>query len=299
MSAIQGMISGLILWLLFALFDVNVPLNLQVWHNQSAPLAVADCREQISPPLRPLLNSHSPAQKAPDALPKQINLLVWNTYKFQNTGWQQELADAAKHADMLLLQEVAAHQQWHQWYSQAQAVYPSLTTPLLVRAFEKGDAPAGVWLSSSVPAQRLCASRFEEPWIGVPKSLLAAEYAWQGQTLLIVNLHGVNFSWALDEFQAQIQVAADLADAHDGPVVVAGDFNTWRQARVDSVSETLRKVGLQQIRPSPDLRTRINALAIDQVWVKGLDVVNAHSAVSETSDHNQITISIVPLTNTL
>ncbi len=49
-----------------------------------------------------------------------------------------------------------------------------------------------------------------------------------------------------------------------GPVIVAGDFNSWSEARMALLSIQLASVGLQEVRFSPDNRTTfINYLPLD------------------------------------
>ena len=70
-----------------------------------------------------------------------------------------------------------------------------------------------------------------EPWLGTPKATSITEYPLQDREdrLLTINLHAVNFALGLEDFQAQLHALTDVLASHQGPVILAGDLNTWSE----------------------------------------------------------------------
>ena len=47
----------------------------------------------------------------------------------------------------------------------------------------------------------------------------------------MANLHAINFALGTDAYRAQLDAIATELSHHRGPIVVAGDFNTWNDER--------------------------------------------------------------------
>jgi endonuclease/exonuclease/phosphatase (EEP) superfamily protein YafD len=75
---------------------------------------------------------------------------------------------------------------------------------------------------------------------------------------------------------------------HDGPVILAGDFNTWSVARRRAVDAIALRLGLRAVSLDPDERSRFLGEPVDQIYYRGL-VPGAASAVPvRSSDHNPV-----------
>ncbi len=132
-----------------------------------------------------------------------------------------------------------------------------------------------------------------EPILRTPKATLFATYPLENnQTLLIVNLHGVNFSWHYQNWQAQIESAIAAIKLHQGPVIMAGDFNTWRKARRDYLLSMTRSVGLTAHIPVPDNRTSPFGYALDWVFTRGLTAQDIKVYPSNLSDHHAMKLTL-------
>ena len=85
-------------------------------------------------------------------------------------------------------------------------------------------------LSTSNPSLH-CNLTAWEPWLGTPKATSITEYPLQDRDdrLLTINLHAVNFTLGLENFQQQFGALADVLSQHQGPVILAGDLNTWSE----------------------------------------------------------------------
>ena len=82
------------------------------------------------------------------------------------------------------------------------------------------------------------------------------------------------FFWTSSTVSA---VAAILA-RHEGPVILAGDFNTWSTTRRRAVDAIALRLGLSAIPLEPDERSRFLGEPVDQMYYRGL-VPSAATAV--------------------
>ncbi len=102
--------------------------------------------------------------------------------------------------------------------------------------------------ASRVAPLATCTQRIGEPLIVVPKSAVISWFrvAGQREPLAVVNIHAINFALTLGAYQAQLAALADVLARHRGPVIFAGDFNTWTKARRAALSATATKLGLAE-----------------------------------------------------
>ena len=121
---------------------------------------------------------------------------------------------------------------------------------------EKYDAYCGVLTASHYRpdvVQAMLSSGFE-PITRTPKAALFTRYDLgpDNSPLLVVNVHGINFKIGLDDFQDQLIEIFDRIADHHGPVVLAGDFNTWRERRLAYLAEMAAGAGLVPVDFSPE-----------------------------------------------
>ena len=212
-----------------------------------------------------------------------FSVSVWNIYKQQKENWRTELERFSQDSGLVLLQEASLTTELKEYLDD---------TPWKVRmanAFKFLNTPAGVMNLSSVNAKTTCAYLAMEPWLRLPKSALLSEFNLSnGQTLAVVNLHGVNFALGLEEYKEQFRTLKRVLDKHIGPVILAGDFNTWRQARLDVVDDFARSLGLADAVLRRDQRVKVFGKPLDHVYYRGLELVSAEAPTTDASDHNPI-----------
>jgi len=228
-----------------------------------------------------------------DALPATaLRVVSWNIHKNGDQGWQADLSRLAVGSDLLLLQEASLT-------AELRTVLTSAGLDgLLASSFALNGHQTGVLSAARVHPTRGCVQRRFEPLIGLPKSALITRYRLDGaaEELAVANVHSINFAVMLDEYRAQLDaVASELAD-HVGPLIVAGDFNTWNPVRLWALDQVVRRLGLVPVAPAADLRSRFLGHQVDHVYVRGLDVVDAHAPEVRSSDHNPVvaTLRYVP-----
>ena len=78
----------------------------------------------------------------------------------------------------------------------------------------------------------------------------ATNYALPNQQLLLsVNLHAINFTLGISDLKQQLDDAADIMRHHTGPIIFAGDLNTWSDERQQLVTHKHSKT-LVYMKPS-------------------------------------------------
>lgn len=242
----------------------------------SAPAAPPTQDSSIQPALPP--SRHGQATLGP-----RIRLLSWNLHKGADAGWRSDLGRLSADRDLLFLQEYrpSAGPRAHTHELQALHFAPG---------FGSGARRSGVATLSRHPAIAYCGLSDREPWLGTPKaSALSLHPLSNGEALLAINLHGVNFSLGSRALTEQLQQLAPLLRAHRGPVILGGDINAWSTARLQrlrafAAAQTLTEVGFQ-----PDQRSRAPGLEpMDYLFYRGLHLRRAEVVPVRSSDHNPL-----------
>lgn len=216
----------------------------------------------------------------------ELDVVVWNVYKQNRPSVFADLTHMEKNNRLMLLQEVSfeSHMQHY--------IKTHKLNANMVSAFKIFDVPAGVMTLSRSPAIESCDFLATEPWLRLPKSALLSHFSLSnGEKLIAINLHSINFTWRLTAFNAQLETLVKELKDHKGPIIVGGDFNTWRGARLSQVKALAKKLGLKEAQYHPDNRKRVMGHHLDHLYYRGLDLISAKSLHSESSDHNPIEAS--------
>ncbi|WED21164.1 endonuclease/exonuclease/phosphatase family protein [Vibrio sp. JC009] len=214
----------------------------------------------------------------------KINLLVWNIYKQNRASWQKSLSRFSADAQLMLLQEASLTDSFKSWM-----VSENLDSQM-VKAFDAFDTSAGVIsLSHSFPA-KACAYTSIEPWLRLPKSALYTRYPLSnGQQLAAINVHAINFTLGTEDYEKQLKQLQRVVDNHRGPLLLAGDFNSWSESRMKELSRVADSLGLAAVPFDPDNRKQfVTGLPLDHIYYKNLKLINAKAPESDASDHNPL-----------
>ena len=184
---------------------------------------------------------------------------------------------------MLLLQEATLENNVQETLA---AQYHAVFAP----GYRTAGSQSGVMTLSRVRAVSHCFLSHQEPWLRTPKATSISRYTLDSeeQTLLVINLHGVNFALGNESLSRQLRDASSLLEHHQGPVIFSGDFNTWSKQRMDMVSAHMLEKGMRPLTFPQDHRVQFFGQALDHIFVRGLRVVNTGSDSVESSDHNPI-----------
>ncbi|NMH64053.1 endonuclease/exonuclease/phosphatase family protein [Shewanella salipaludis] len=275
----------LALWLDTALsFDGQPGISRTLSHNDFSAACTSAKPSAAVPLAMPLAQAETQAP----ALDRQgqLRVSVWNIYKQSLPGWDRRLAEQLQSQQLVLLQEVGLTP------ALATLLRSNHSQTLLAKAFRWQDTVYGVMNISRNVAGDGCAELATEPWTRIPKAAILAYYPLSnGQRLLVINLHGVNFSWDLDGYRRQLQSLVRVLARHTGPVIFAGDINTWRQARQQMLDDALLPQGLTEASLVPDLRRRVMGLPLDHLYYRGLTQLDGEALSTPASDHNLLSVS--------
>ncbi|KDM91243.1 endonuclease/exonuclease/phosphatase family protein [Photobacterium galatheae] len=213
----------------------------------------------------------------------QLQVTVWNIYKEQRENWRTALDAFSQGSDIVLLQESSLTAEFQQYLRESQ------WQVVMANAFSFLDTQAGVMNLSRHQAKTTCAYLAMEPWLRLPKSALLAIFPLSdGTTLTVVNLHGINFAWGMDEYEGQFKALTAQLEKTKEPVLLAGDFNTWRQERMDVLTRFIEQLGLREATLEQDLRVRVLGWPLDHLFYRGMHLESAKAPATDASDHHPI-----------
>jgi endonuclease/exonuclease/phosphatase (EEP) superfamily protein YafD len=226
---------------------------------------------------------------SPHALdPQALRVLTWNIHKEGDAGWERDLAQFSAANDLVLLQEAV--------------LSPALLDLLeshnfrftMASSFMYQDTDVGVLTAARVLPIASCTELIVEPWLRIPKSATISWFALEGtpQTLAVVNIHAVNFALSVDVYRQQFDALVSALRNHNGPIIFAGDFNTWTDARLAVVQDAAAALHITAIPFAKDLRSLFLGHQLDHILVRGLDVVQAAAIAVKSSDHNPVTATL-------
>ena len=178
-------------------------------------------------------------------VPDTFGVLCWNVYK-QNTkhqGFQPFLLRLAKEKeiDFLLLQEANFRDDKH-------FTLPNFAFDAAANLEFRGEF-YGVLSASRVESKSAQAylSEGRESLIGPHKSLLMSEYPFEdGSTLIVLNIHAINFR-ENKRYYRELERFLELMKHHTGPMIIAGDFNSWNKKRIQKLHEIREELTLNTV----------------------------------------------------
>lgn len=220
--------------------------------------------------------------------PSRLAIASWNMHKQQDRGWREELGRLSEQSDVLLLQEAA--------------FTPELSTALadgryawiLASSFTFDGTDFGVVIAARVRPIFFCTERAFEPLLGIPKSSLVAKFRVSGREapLAVATVHAINFTLDLEAYRAQLDVLGDTLARDNGPIVLAGDFNTWSEAREQFVHTLAHRLMLEPIAFQVDDRSRFFGRPADWAYARGVEVLGASALRVTSSDHNPLLVTL-------
>lgn len=235
-----------------------------------------------------IMGSASKSQLGPN-----IELLLWNVFKCKKKGWQEDFITLTTGKDLVLLQEAIVNSPFdsnfkkssqHQW--------------IMARSFKsiKTNIVTGVKTGSTVAANKhhFLASKHSEPLSKTKKMLLATLYPLsnQVQSLLVVNTHLINFV-VFKKFKAHLDQVFHSLKNHEGPVILAGDFNTWNKKRLNYFNSLAILFSLEEVKMVRQPRLNHLLKHLDHIYCRGLAIIDAHVHTDiHSSDHYPISLSL-------
>ncbi len=264
---------------------------LALWRLSIEPVGATLGRDAIEECRQALLQ---PSPGADLAMPEQLRLASWNIMKRQREGAATTRDSLAGDTDLLLLQEALAGPE----SDDESREMAGQRGRYFADGFRRGDEQTGVAIVSRHEADMTCALAFREPWLRTPKAVITARFPYLEHDLLVVNLHGINFTLGTEAYRRQLDAVATLVGAHTGPAIVAGDFNHWNGWRRDALQDFAHEAGLVEAVFTPDLRRLHMGTPVDSAFVRDLEVLSATAEPTETSDHHPLLLVLAGAADT-
>jgi len=227
-----------------------------------------------------------------------IDVLLWNIFKCRKEEWQEDFQTLIHDKDLVLLQEAVFNSPFDLLFSQS-----TQHQWIMARSFKnlQTSVETGIKTGSSVTANKhFCsASPYSEPITRTKKMLLATEYpiasvdkSCNEPPLLVVNTHIINFV-SLKKFKTHLDQVFQVLRNHNGPIILAGDFNTWNRKRLAYFNELAISLFLEEVKLVRHPRLSHFFKHLDHVYCRGLEVVDVHvHSDIHSSDHFPISLSL-------
>lgn len=219
-----------------------------------------------------------------------LRLFVWNIHKATDPKFPKDFENISYGADLTLLQEAISSAPFTTALS---AANPILGWTLAKSFAIEFDNYTGVATGSHTKALReeALVSTVTEPFVGTPKTILLSEYALEDRadTLLVANIHGINFV-TTETYKVQIQQLISKIQTHKGPLIVAGDFNTWNIGRMAYLTKAFRLLDLSRV----DVPDSGDLFLLDHIFTRGLKtrfVFNLNHI--DSSDHKPLMVDFL------
>lgn len=179
---------------------------------------------------------------------KGLEVLVWNVKKGVRPVFNSELAYFGKDKDIFLIQEAYTADyftallstfrdyQWDLGISFTYRLYNDDGTGNMIGARVK---PTWVKVEHTLDM---------EPLTETPKTTVYAKYSVEGtnKELLVISIHGINFTGP-GAFSRHLDQVYRKVLNHDGPVILAGDFNTRTKGRYREVQAVAKALSLDEV----------------------------------------------------
>ena len=237
-------------------------------------------------------------------MPARITVVNWNVQKGKHPQLARDLKFLLEQEkpDIVFLQEAKADlfepEQMGGYFAQGWR-YPW-----------PGGQTVGVVTLSRIPSVRIqpVPTKYREFGVITPKVSLVTEYPMpNGQSLLAVNVHLLNFErWSVKKIRHQLEDLKSIIAHHSGPILMAGDFNTWNQKRLQLVKEIRQDTKLKEVTDFPAGRTTGDTrstlwnevlgiekdLPLDRVFFLGFKPLLARVLNYNTSNHKPLLVKL-------
>ena len=166
---------------------------------------------------------------------------------------------------------------------------------------KKKDIPTGVLTIANARSQFSCPQRDYDAVLATPKAILFTSYNLAhnntilNEKLLVVNIHAILIS--KKHLYKQLQIMVEKMSQHNGPIILAGDFNTMTLNSYLKLKEIVSSIGLIETKMTAELDHRVKSMfgqAYDFIFYKKLELIDSHSVnletttMGKTSDHNPL-----------
>jgi len=227
-------------------------------------------------------------------LPQKINILVWNIYKGKKKNFKKEFKIYKNNNHILMIQEAVSSGASGDFIK-----YPTSHNFAFAVSFIYRYSKKETGVATGATTKALNHYSFIAPYrelVGSsPKVALVSlfEYHPQKPPLMTVNVHALN-SVTKKMFSRQMDQLASIINNHRGPVVFAGDFNTWSKRKTRYLKKLIKSIHLKEVKLKDSTkRMKVFGNYLDYIFVKNLRVNFAKvNAASRGSDHKPLSMTV-------
>ncbi len=222
--------------------------------------------------------SNSIVSRGPSDL---VTVFSWNGQKFQDSQYFYDVKKFSTTSDIIMIQEAMHSAGWQAAFASHMSMsfsfhksfcdFDNLATGVMTAARYQLEEP----LTLTSPGT--------EPGSFTPKVSGYSTVTINNKKVHLINTHALNFNTGRD-FEQQIEQLADFISKLNGPIIWAGDFNTWSPGRKAFLNMHAAKLGLIHLVPSVEPRL----LILDHIYVRGFTPVSAEIIEMDSSDHDPI-----------
>lgn len=226
--------------------------------------------------------------KMANELPDTIDLYSWNMLTGLKKDWLKGFKDYSSKTNLFLLQETFFNEAQKKNFNDSLFCWTAGNAHVHI----KTNVPSGVATGAFAKPLKteVTYSKYYEPVMWVRQATL---YSWfkikkSQKPLLVVNVHAINFVPDYMYFE-QIANIEKKIRKHNGPVIIAGDFNTFSLSKTKFVNLLVKKHKLKEVEFLNDKRKKFRAFPLDHIYVRGFNVVESQVEDSSlSSDHNAL-----------
>lgn len=221
-------------------------------------------------------------------LPDRFGVLCWNIYKQNKKHFHFKhylhTLHREKSIDICIMQEAAFSD--NERFALEHCTYDAAAN------IEVNGGFYGVLTASLVASKRANAylSEGRESLFGPHKSLLVSCYPLSdGRELLILNVHAINFRESR-HYRRELEHFLLKVRDHTGPMIIAGDFNTWNKVRMKKLFRLCEELGLQRVPFSQEDKIKsFMGNHLDFIFFRELELLEYEVIEEDTiSDHNPL-----------
>ena len=219
---------------------------------------------------------------------RNFKVIVWNIFKGVKTDLYKEFNRMCHEYDLLILQEAYSTKEMNAMFEKS----PHHFTMASAFIYKPQNLYSGVITGSKFQHTKyeVIRGKYKEPLIDAPKLSLMSYFKIKGhkEELLVVNVHAVNFVPMSHLFE-QLDGIYNYIKKHKGPVILAGDFNAWKESSVKYLDRMAKKLALTEAKYDPDHRKRFVKKPLDYLYYRGIKLKDAKTLnLPHLSDHNPI-----------
>lgn len=203
---------------------------------------------------------------------KDVKVLIWNVFKGRDPRWEKEFRDIIQGHDLVLLQEaVTDHRMPRIWRDDFSRYAWNMAASFHLNPSEATGVVIG---ARAEPYDlKFVRTKSRELFMLTPKIALLSQFKIENreEKLLVVNTHSLNFT-TTSLFIKSVEEKIREIEAHKGPLIFAGDFNTWNTRRWILLVQMLSQLNLYPV----DFRNDTRFFKLDHVFVRGINIHENH-----------------------